>query len=205
MTSVTPRGIATTRNRLSMTTIGARIRQLRRDRALSLDDLATMSAVSRSMLSAIELGTKVPTVLVIDRIAGALGVNVSRLLAAEEKPASVILLTRDTQQVVSDQRGWQRRIVSPVVHGCEFELGRLEFESHVDAGEFAPHRPGWTEYVAIERGKLEVTLNRVDTYLLKTGDSLYYESDVVHAFRNPAKATAVAYIGMLGPSSGTAQ
>ncbi|MBU8819670.1 helix-turn-helix domain-containing protein [Mycolicibacterium goodii] len=203
MTSEEDRATGTARNRFSMATVGARIRQLRRDRGLSLDDLATMSAVSRSMLSSVELGQKAPTVLVIDRIAGALGVNVSRLLAAEEKPAPVVLLTRDAQQIVSEQSGWHRRIVSPVVHGCEFELGRVEFEAHVDAGTFAPHRPGWTEYVVVERGRLEVTLNHTDAYLLQTGDSLYFESDVVHAFRNPAKAVAVAYVGMLGPSSGT--
>ena len=167
-----------------------------------MDALAALSDVSRSMLSAIELGAKAPTVLVIDRIAGALGVNVSRLLAAEEQSDSVILMRSGAQQVVTEDTGWDRRILSPVVHGIEFEFGRTELKSLVDAGEFAPHQPGWTEYVAVERGKLEITLNQTDTYVLDAGDSLYYQSDVVHSFRNPARSTMVAYIAMLGRSNG---
>lgn len=181
-----------------MAAIGARIRDERRAQRLSLEDLAARSEVSRSMLSAIELGAKVPTVLVIDRIAGALGVSVSRLLAPEESAESVVLLRRDDQQVVVEPGGWERRIVSPVVHGVEFELGRLEFEPHADAGEFSPHQEGWTEYVAVEKGRLEIVLDRSRTYVLGPGDALYYKSDVVHAFRNVGRATAVAYIGMLG-------
>ncbi|BAH55444.1 hypothetical protein ROP_71970 [Rhodococcus opacus B4] len=184
------------RDRLSMTALGARIRTERQLRRLSLEDLARSSEVSRSMLSAIELGAKVPTVLVLDRIAVALGVSVSRLLD-EEREGRAIHLPVAAQRVVSDAAGWRRKITSPVVHGLDFETGRLEFDPLVDAGEFAPHHKGWIEHITVERGQLEITLAG-QAYLLGEGDALYFESDVIHAFRNPGRSKTVAFIVMSG-------
>jgi len=178
-----------------MALLGRRLRLERRSHQLSLDGLAARSGVSRSMLSAIERGTKVPTVLVLDRVAGALGVSVSRLLD-EQQEGPVILLRNHQQKRVNDAAGWTRSIVSPVLPGVDLELGRLEFAPEADAGEFAPHQPGWIEYVAIEEGALEITLSGSDRYLLQTGDSIYYESDLPHAFRNPGRQPTVAYIVM---------
>lgn len=178
--------------RISVVALGARIRTERSDRRLTLEDLASLSGVSRSMLSAIERGTKVPTVIVLDRVANALGVSVSRLLD-EERPETVVVLRRDDQKLVSGD-GWERHIVSPVVHGVDFEMGRVQFAPGADAGEFAPHLPGWTEYFVVERGTVEITLDRRRSYILNTGDSLYFQSDVTHSFRNPGTTESVGYV-----------
>jgi len=180
-----------------MTVLGNRIRAERLDRHLSLNDLSDRSGVSRSMLSAIERGSKVPTVLVLDHIAGALGVSVSRLLM-EERKDRVVVLRAEQQEVVTEDAGWMRRIVSPVLRGIDFEMGRFEFDPGVDAGEFGTHQHGWTEYVAVEKGSLQITLNGTDVYLLGEGDALFYESDVPHAFRNPGRSKTIGYIVMNG-------
>ena len=64
------------------------------------------------MLSAVERGRKVPTVLVLDRIATALDTSIARLLG-EERVARVLVLRAATQDVVRDPAGWERRILSP--------------------------------------------------------------------------------------------
>jgi XRE family transcriptional regulator, regulator of sulfur utilization len=175
--------------------LGSKVRAERQAKRLSLEAMARRSGVSRSMLSAIERGTKVPTVLVLDRIANALGVSVSRLLD-RQRTSKVVELRAGDQQVVGEQ-GWNRNIVSPVLPNVDLELGRLEFEPSVDAGEFAPHQSGWGEYVVVEEGSLEIMLDRRDRYLLERGDALYFESDLVHAFRNPGEKRTVAYILMI--------
>jgi Cupin domain len=65
----------------------------------------------------------------------------------------------------------------------------------VDAGVFMPHAPGSREYVAIERGALLLTLNRV-AYLLEAGDSIYYNGDCEHGFKNPRVTACVYYLAM---------
>jgi transcriptional regulator with XRE-family HTH domain len=181
-------------NGLRMTALGERLRWERLQRRLSLDQVAGRAGVSRSMLSAVERGAKVPTVLVLDRIATALDTSIARLLG-QERSARVILLPRDQQDVARDPSGWERRILSPVLPGVEFEFMRTTLGPGVDAGAFAPHAAGSREYVAIERGTLLLTLDSTP-YTLHAGDSIYYAGDCVHSFVNPGKKPCVYYLAM---------
>jgi len=181
-------------NGLEMADLGERIRAERTRRGLSLDGLAARSGVSRSMLSAVENGDKVPTVLILDRIATALGTSIARLLD-DEDPARVIVRRHVEQDVARDPSGWERRILSPVVPGVEFEFMRTTIGPGVDAGAFSPHGPGSREYIAVERGTLRLTLDGTP-YTLEAGDSIYYDGDCVHAFANPGETDLVYYLAM---------
>src|ERR1051326_3603776 len=145
-------------NGLEMTELGERIRLERLRRRLSLEELAERAGVSSSMLSAVERGEKVPTILVLDRIATGLETSIARLLD-DEQAARVIVLRAGEHKVARDASGWERRILSPVLPGIEFELMRTSIPAGVDAGVFAPHAPGSREYVAVERGVLLLTLD----------------------------------------------
>jgi transcriptional regulator with XRE-family HTH domain len=189
---------------LSLTDLGHRVRDERLARALSLDELATRSRVSRSMISAIERGAKAATVLVLDRIATGLGTSLARLLSYETR-GRVILLRADKQTVARDPAGWERRILSPVLPGLEFELMRTTLGPGVDAGTFLPHAPGSREYVAVERGTLRLTLDG-EPHTLKAGDSIYYDGDCLHAFANPLRnQSCILYLAMdvSGDAAGT--
>jgi transcriptional regulator with XRE-family HTH domain len=181
-------------NGMHMTAFGERIRLERVQRRLSLEQVAERAGVSRSMLSAVERGLKVPTVLVLDRIATALDTSIARLLG-EEHTARVIRLPKADQDVVRDPSGWERRILSPVLPGVEFEFMRTTIEAGVDAGAFSPHAPGSREYVAIERGTLQLTIDG-DVHVLNAGDSIYYAADCVHSFVNPGNKPCVYYLAM---------
>jgi transcriptional regulator with XRE-family HTH domain len=177
-----------------MAGLGAQVRAARRERNLSLDAIARRAGVSRSMLSAVEHGRKVPTVLVLDRIATALGTSIARLLR-EERSARVLVLRQTDQDVVRDPAGWERRILSPVLPGVEFELMRTTIGPGVDAGVFAPHAPGSREYLAMERGRLQLTVDGTP-YILRAGDSVYYAGDCHHQFVNPGREACVYYLAM---------
>lgn len=179
---------------VNMLDLGGRIRAERLRRGLSLEDLAGRSTVSRSMLSGVERGEKVPTVLVLDRIATGLGTSIARLLG-EQRSGAVAVLRRDEQAVARDPGGWERRILSPVLPGLEFEFMRTTIGPRVDAGEFLPHAPGSREYLAIERGALVLTLDGTP-YALRTGDSICYAGDCVHGFVNPGAIPCVYYLAM---------
>ena len=180
---------------LRLDALGGRIRQERKERGLSLEELSDRAAVSRSMLSAVERGEKIPSVLVLDQIATALGASLARLLA-QERSDRVILIRRAEQDVVRDPTGWERRILSPVLPGVEFEFMRTTIGPGVNAGAFLPHNPGSREYVAVERGTLRLTLDG-ESHLLKHGDSIYYAGDCMHEFENPhPRETCEYYLAM---------
>jgi transcriptional regulator with XRE-family HTH domain len=174
--------------------MGDRVRVLRRSRRLTLDALAAASGVSRSMISEIERGGRAPTVLVLDRIATALGTSIARLTQDESRYEPVPLARAD-QAVLVDPAGWERRILSPVLPGVEFEFMRTTLGSRVDAGTFLPHPAGSREYVAVERGTLELALDGA-ARRLGEGDSIFYPGDCRHGFANPADEPCVYYLAM---------
>src|SRR5580658_1355246 len=103
---------------LQLVELGNRIREERRRRDLSLQELAERARVSRSMLSAVERGDKAPSVLILDQIATGLGSSIARLLASEREDRVVLLASKD-QKVAVDPSGWERRILSPVLPNVE--------------------------------------------------------------------------------------
>ena len=106
-----------------------------------------------------------------------------------------MLLRADAQNVARDPSGWERRILSPVLPGVEFEFMRTTIGPGVDAGVFSPHAPGSREYVAIERGTLRLTLDG-EVHVLRAGDSIYYDGDCRHGFSNPGRTPCVYYLAM---------
>jgi quercetin dioxygenase-like cupin family protein len=155
------------------------------------------------MISAIERGTKAATVLILDRIATALDSTLARLLADENKSRVLFLPSRD-QTVARDRSGWERRILSPVLPGIEFEFMRTTLGPWVDAGVFLPHAHGAREYVAVEKGTLLLTIDG-ETHTLHPGDSIYYDGDCMHGFANPGRTACVYYLAMdvAGDADGT--
>ena len=61
------------------TQLGMRIRYLRKQKGMSQEDLALESGVNKNYLSDLERGERNPTVLVMEKIATALGIDLSTL------------------------------------------------------------------------------------------------------------------------------
>jgi transcriptional regulator with XRE-family HTH domain len=176
---------------LDAVTVGRGVRRQRERRGLSLEALGARAQVSPSMLSAIERGKKVPTVLLLDRIATALDTSIGRVLG-EQREDRVIVMHRDEQNVARDPSGWERRVLSPVLPGVEFEFMRTTLDAGVDAGAFVGHAPGSREYLAVESGTLRLTLDGRE-HMLEAGDAIYYAGDCVHAFANASETERCEY------------
>jgi len=179
---------------LDMNVVGRRMRMLRQQRELSLEALAERSGVSMSMLSTVERGQKVPSILVMSQIATALDTSIGRLIGEETTPHVVVMRAVD-QRVIKDAAGIERRSLSPVLPGIEFELMRMTLAPGVDAGTFPPHRAGSREYLAVERGTLTLMLAGTE-YVLRAGDSIYHDGDIEHGYRNDGRTPCTYYLAM---------
>jgi mannose-6-phosphate isomerase-like protein (cupin superfamily) len=136
----------------------------------------------------------VPTVPVLDRIATGLGTSIARLLRAEQ-PTRTVVLRRDEHDVARDAPGSERRVLSPVLPGVEFEFIRTTIGPGLDAGVFQPHTPGSREYLAVESGTLRLSLDDLELELAQ-GDSVFYAGDCHHGFANPGTTPTVYYLAM---------
>jgi transcriptional regulator with XRE-family HTH domain len=63
--------------------VAQNLKRLRKERELSQEELAFDANLHRTYISGVERGVRNPTVIVLERIAAALGVPASRLLEEE--------------------------------------------------------------------------------------------------------------------------
>ncbi|TDE09474.1 helix-turn-helix domain-containing protein [Jiangella asiatica] len=175
--------------------LGRRIQDARQRRRLTLQAMADRASISASMLWSVERGRKAPTVVVLDRIAGGLGVPLAELVA-DEGPR-VVVRRAGEQDVVDEPGGWRRTILTPVVPGVNFEWIRTELPPGCDAGTFPAYAPGSHEYVVVESGRLQLTLGDRPPYDLTAGDSAYFAADVAHGYANPGAVPCAYHVAAL--------
>ncbi|MDQ3862139.1 MAG: XRE family transcriptional regulator [Actinomycetota bacterium] len=172
--------------------LGGRVRELRRERGLTLEELAERSGVSRAMISKLERGEKNPTLVVAAKLAEGLGVTLSRLAGLEER--EVVVVPRERRLVMRDpQTGFERQLLSPDIGGRGVEFIRDEIPEGSTSGEF-PARPRGVEgHIVVERGSLRAVLGG-EEYLLEEGDALYFEASLPHRFDNAGEGECSYYL-----------
>ena len=170
-----------------------RIRQLRKRRNWTLQQLATTSGVSRSMLSQVERGSANPTLSVAFRIAQAFGISLADLVegAADEQRMDVIRKT-EQQFVFRDDDHCRIRTLSPL--NLEKDVEFYEVTLHPQGRlESAAHFQGTREFLTVQSGSIEVESGD-DKVVLGKGDSVQYAADVDHAIHNVGKRDAVIFL-----------
>ncbi len=145
--------------------LGARVKELRRRRELTLEDLAERAGVSRAMISKVERGEKNPTLVVTAKVAEGLGVTLSELLGEEER-REVVVVPRERRMVKSDpETGFERQLLSPTFGGRGVEFVRNVVPHGATSGEFPPHLRGLEDYVVVEKGRLWAVVGDEDHLL----------------------------------------
>ena len=174
--------------------VGANLRRLRTRRGLSLERLAQISGVSRAMLGQIELGQSAPTINVLWKIARALEVTFSALISARTQSGALVLRSSESKILTSKDRSFSSRALFPFdePRRVEFYELRLTAGSVEDADA---HPPGTTENLVVTAGTVEIDVAG-DTHRLEAGDSILFEADTPHAYRNAGKNEAVMYLVM---------
>ena len=193
MDDVVASGSSTTVAAVSSGRLGGRVKELRRGRDLTLEELAERSGVSRAMISKLERGEKNPTLVVAAKLAEGLGVTLSRLAGMEER-REVVVVPRERRMVMRDpETGFKRQLLSPNLVGRAVEIIRDEIPEGSTSGEFRAYRSGVEEQIVVERGSLKARLGG-EEYLLREGDALYFEADVPHRFDNAGEGECSYYL-----------
>jgi transcriptional regulator with XRE-family HTH domain len=173
--------------------LGARVKELRRRRGLTLEDLAERAGVSRAMISKVERGEKNPTLVVAAKVAEGLGVTISELLGVKER-REIVVIPRERRMTMRDpESGFERQLLSPTFGGRGVEFVRNVVPHGSTSGEFPPHRRGVEEYMVVEKGRLRTFVGD-EEHLLEAGDALYFEADVSHRFDNAGDGECSYYL-----------
>jgi transcriptional regulator with XRE-family HTH domain len=173
--------------------LSERLRALRRARGWSLEQLAGVCGVSRSMLSEIERNKANPTVGVALAIARALGVSLNELVGTAEADDPLRVIRADNDQYVyrSDDQ-CRIRTLSPLSPERELEFYEIELSP---GGELrsAPHFTGTREFLTVREGRVRVEVQG-RAAALEAGDSIAYPADLPHAIVNDGDRRAIVYL-----------
>ena len=174
--------------------VGENLRRLRAQRGLSLERLAQASGVSRAMLSQVELGRSTPTINVVWRIARALEVPFSALVAARAPRGHSVLRRAEAKVLSSHDGAFTSRALFPFDGPRRVEFYELRLAGHaVERAD--PHAAGTTEHLVVSAGEVEVAVGEERT-VLAAGDALVFQADGPHAYANHADGEAVLYLVM---------
>lgn len=168
--------------------VGLRARSLRLQRQLTLDELSTLSGVSRRMIALLEAGEANPSLGTLDKLSRALGVDFGSLVvsrtAAPFEPGQAHRL----EPVWEDGRGSSARLLVSHSGVGRAELWQWELVpgARYDA-EADP--PGAEEVIVLSSGQLVVEVGGEQLQLAE-GGYLRLPSDRPYAYANPGARPA---------------
>jgi len=178
--------------------IGRKIRQIRNQSKLTLEAVARRTGFTKSYLSMVESGKKSPPIATLSKIAQALSVDMA-IFFEKRNPAERLTLVRREQgeTVVRDGTlfGYRYESIAPTKRPKKMEPFIITLPNRSKEEDRFDHEGEELFYVL--KGKIRFYYGDRE-YLLKEGDSVYFDSSISHRGKgigkNPAKALTVIYM-----------
>ena len=161
--------------------IANNLRTIHEEKKLSLDSLAKITGVSKSMLGQIERDEVNPTISVLWKIANGLKISFTSLMEVSIENAEIIKYNNITP-LIEDDGKFVNHPIFLFDENKRFETYRIEIKPKGSLDAEA-HLSGTEEFITVFRGELIITVNRQE-YKLDTGDSIHFRADVAHSYRN---------------------
>lgn len=175
----------------SLFKIGLRIRQVRRERKLTLADMACRTGLSKGLLSKIENFRALPSLPVLAGIARNLNIGMENLVknVGFETPAPYQLVSADRRPPIKREEAKGFKYAALISR----PLGRIGFESFVltllPGAKRKPASTDGDEFIFMLKGEIRFRFGK-KTFKLSAGDAFYFDGRVPHVPLNLAKSSA---------------
>jgi transcriptional regulator with XRE-family HTH domain len=165
--------------------IGSKVRLIRETRNLTVDDVSERTNLSADGIRSIEAGELIPGLTPLIKIARVLGVRLGTFMDDNENIGPVVTRSREEKSVTRfSDRG------NAVNSDLDFySLAQNKAGRHMDpfiidifpssGKEYTMSSHEGEEFIYVLSGEVEIRYGK-DTYTLKAGDSIYYDSIVAH-------------------------
>ncbi|MBU3984935.1 MAG: XRE family transcriptional regulator [Proteobacteria bacterium] len=175
----------------SLFKIGLNVRQARKKRGMTLDDIARRTNLSRGLLSKIENFRTLPSLAVLAAIARSLNIGMENIVknvgAETSAPHQLVRAHRRVPVKREKSRGFKYATL------LARPLGKIGFESFVlTLAPGAKRKPASTdgdEFIFMLRGEIQFVIGK-ETFRLSAGDAFYFDGHMPHVPLNPTTSTA---------------
>lgn len=174
--------------------VGQRLRELRAERDLSIRALAEQSGLAINTLSLIENNKTSPSVSTLQQIAAALQVSITAFFETDAPKNSVSYVKASQRPIASFAHGTLQDLGAGLTSRA-VEPFLVTLEPNAGSGANPIVHTGH-EFVYCLTGRIVYTIED-RTFLLEPGDSLLFESHLLHRWHNadvgPSQALLVLY------------
>ncbi|HYF81939.1 MAG TPA: XRE family transcriptional regulator [Clostridia bacterium] len=167
--------------------ISKNLKQIRKEKGLTLEDLSLVSGVSKSMLGEIERGSTNPTILVLWKIADGLKIPLTKLIKEKELDYTIVK-DRDLK-VINNESEYCVYSIFPYHDLHKSEMLKLEILPHSKHSNNG-HANGIDEYIYVAKGNIRFILDK-EEFSLCEGDSIRFKGELPHEFINSNDGTAI--------------
>lgn len=182
--------------------VGEKIKALRENQGISLEQLAERAGLAIEQIDRIENNIDLPSLAPLIKIARVLGVRLGTFLDDQEELGPVVCRKREATDSIS----FSNNAIQSRKHMEYHSLSKSKADRHMepfiidvtptDDNAFVLSSHEGEEFIMVLSGTMEISYGK-HTYLLEEGDSIYYDSIVphhVHAYQGQAaKILAVIY------------
>jgi quercetin dioxygenase-like cupin family protein/DNA-binding XRE family transcriptional regulator len=183
----------------ALAAIGTKVRQLRKQQHLSLEELSQRSGVSATAIHKLERNGMVPTIATLMKLALAFDRPVSYFIDEDGAPPAVSLVKGGKgKPVLTSKRGLRLQGVSGPYGSFHLAGAVAEVEPGADSGPKEMEHPG-EELVHLLEGALVFRVGG-EELTLRPGDTLHFRTDRPHRWRNPGGRPARALWMTMRPS-----
>jgi transcriptional regulator with XRE-family HTH domain len=185
--------------------IGSKIKSIRESKNITIDEISERSGLSVEQINSIETDTNLPSLGPLIKIARALGVRLGTFLddsdalgpivcrAADREKESSISFSNDAADA---RKHMEYHPLAQQKAGRHMEPFVIDINPE-ESPSFQLSAHEGEEFIYVMQGEVEIVYGK-ETYTLKEGDSIFYDSIVNHhvhgAPGKAAKILAVVYI-----------
>ncbi len=173
--------------------IGKRLSKMRREKKLTLKNLANETGLSTDRISQIEKGEIIPPVAVILQLSKALEID-SSILLREEKKLAGKQSDADYQKRTED---YTYETLTPEARHKRLKAFKISIDPKSDHKGVSYQHQG-EEFVYVLKGRVEVTVGE-NKNTLTPGKSLHFNSSIIHKLRNTSDKKAELLVVLYTP------
>lgn len=179
--------------------IARKIRRIRLQNKLTLQEMAQRMGFTKSYLSMIERGKKSPPIATLSKIAHALGVDIGAFFE-QQKPEDRLVLVKagERKAVVRDASafGYLYESIAPTKARKKMEPFVITLTPKIRDGVRFDHEG--EELFFVLEGEIHFHYGE-KKYLLRKGDSVYFDSSIPHRGEGAGGKTATALVVIYTP------
>lgn len=161
--------------------VGERLRHLRRERGVSLKEVAAGSGMSASFLSLVETGKSDISLARLLAVLRYYGIGLTELLPDTEPPKAKVVHPKTRPHVNFPGEGLDVYLLTPDTNRT-FAPMMAVIKPFGKPAEFSQH-PGQEFFLVLE-GEVRFTLQQTEPVVMRAGDSIYYDSERKHMVEN---------------------